>query len=160
MPATEEQSEQVERQEAHVQELAPVDSSKLEVLDQPRQTPLPPAQLRTRGAPLGKCLPAPPCAALYQGGSGRHAGGGHTAVLRGSLRPTRTAAPPTNGGANRFFRRCERRLQAGGFTPASPAGCAPGGGVRQLPRLAAEVPRSLILRRRLRGGSLRGEAAT
>lgn len=39
MPATEEQSEQVERQEAHVQELAPADSSKPEVLEQPRQNP-------------------------------------------------------------------------------------------------------------------------
>lgn len=49
LPATEEQSEQVERQEAHVQELAPpVDSSKLEVLDQPRHTPLPSAPVRAR----------------------------------------------------------------------------------------------------------------
>lgn len=154
MPATEEQSEQVERQEAHVQALAPVDSSKPEVL---RAAQADPAAVRARprspvphrvaprsSAPLAQCLPAPAAAALYRGGSGRRAGGGHTAARADPSAPharthhRRAAAPGDSSAARRGGSRLEASL-----LPRSPAGSPPWGGLRQL-LLATAGPRSLL----------------
>lgn len=81
----------------------------------PGKPPLPSTQpLRTRGAPLTECLPPPPRAALYLGGSDRRAGGGHTEAR---AYPSAPYARPhhgsgTSGNASGFLRRAERRQRA------------------------------------------------
>lgn len=150
MPATEEQSEQVERQEAHVQELTPADSSKLEVLSpgQPRRRrcSLPPAQPSRPAVPRS---PAPHRSAPRRSPSGwgrrsaPHYIGEPAAAAQGAgtRRPARIPPPHTHGRNAAGFSAIPP-LRARSF-PLSPSSLPPRGTRRvpcSVPAEAAPAP--------------------
>lgn len=97
LPTTEEQSEQVQKQEAHVQQLAPADSPKLEMLAAHTAQRRPPTA--TRAAPRR----------TISGGSG-------TAQEAGTRRPARIRPRHRHGliTTERFLRRAKWRRPAWG----------------------------------------------